>query len=300
MAIIIIFHIIKSNACYFYDFFIIIFDQEWNYFIAIGVNLLILLKLYIIFIVNFIEQIYIRLGLLVFIYMLSFYILFIILISLIFISILFNTLLFIKLSFSQTLIGILIGINNYNLLSLLFILSINNLSIIYLSFSINKNFLLYFYMLFHVIYSISLINLLITTYNIQIVSLYSNKYNEFYQCFNVSLNFFFNYFSFSLIFCTIIIGLGSIPIGLGFFFKVFINFILLSNTYVNLFLILILWLTLLYSFYFRLVLQLYYFSYKGNGKFVIKVPVNILFLLLIFISNYILIIDIYNLFDILF
>ena len=109
----------------------------------------------------FMEQLYLRLGIFTFIYMLTYYILFCFIILIFLFSFINIFMFYIKLCIFQSCICVLYGINSYAIISLLFILSVNNFCFLFLIFIASKNYIFNVYLNFHLFYSYALIIVII-------------------------------------------------------------------------------------------------------------------------------------------
>lgn len=169
----------------------------------------------------FMEQLYIRLGVMIYIYMLTFYVLFCFILIIILICFIYFYIIFIKLVIFQCITCVLIGLNSFAIVSLLFILSVNNFSFLFLIFVSTKNYIFYMYLNFHIIYSCSLIILIIIYYFFIIYNIFDFKYNENYFLLNFIFFSFFNNIIISTMLACIFLCIGAIPIVFGFFLKLF-------------------------------------------------------------------------------
>lgn len=288
------------NYCYFLnDFCFLVFDEEWLGILCIFYILLILFKLYAAVLIMFMEQLYIRLGVMIYIYMLTFYVLFCFILIIILICFIYFYIIFIKLVIFQCITCVLIGLNSFAIVSLLFILSVNNFSFLFLIFVSTKNYIFYMYLNFHIIYSCSLIILIIIYYFFIIYNIFDFKYNENYFLLNFIFFSFFNNIIISTMLACIFLCIGAIPIVFGFFLKLFCLLLHLSYLGISIIFFSIIWLVVIYIFYFRLIVNIFIFSYQFIGFWVVRLNILHLSNLLFFLccSFYILFFDIVNLFD---
>lgn len=167
------------------------------------------------------EQLYIRLGVFVFIYMLTFYVLFCFILVILLICFVYFYILFLKLVILQCCTCVLIGLNSFAIVSLLFVLSVNNFSFLFLVFVSTKNYIFYMYLNFHLIYSMSLIILIVLYYFFIVYNMFDFKYNENYFLINFVFFSFFNNLLISVLIACMFLCIGAIPIVFGFFLKVF-------------------------------------------------------------------------------
>ena len=219
---------ILSFCFYFNDLCFIIFDEEWLGVLCITSILFVMFKLYSAFFLIFMEQLYTRLGILVFLYMLTFYILFCFLLLIIILNFIVYYIIIIKLVIFQATICSIIGANTFAIISLIFLLSVNNFCFLFLLFIAAKNHLLLIFLNFHLIYSISLMIILILYCYFIVINIFDIQYNENYFMINFIFYSFFNNFMLSILMCITLLSIGAIPIIFGFFLKVFNLFIYLS------------------------------------------------------------------------
>lgn len=300
IVILLLLYYMLLNYCYFlHDFCFLIFDEEWLGVMGLFYIVTILFKLYSCLLILFIEQLYIRLGSTIFIYMLTFYILFCFSMVIVLIAFSFSYIILIKLIITQTICCAVIGLNTFAIISLLFTLSVNNLSFIFLIVVCNKSYLFYVFLNFHFIYSTSLIILISLYHTFMVFNFFDYIYNETYFIMNFVFFSFFNSFTISLVLSTIFLCIGSIPILLGFFVKLFSLLLYLSYLGCTLIYFSLVWLIILYIFYFRLITNIFIFSYRYIGYFTIKFyflhSLHLFFFFSVFI--FILYCDLINLFD---
>lgn len=174
------------------------------------------------------EQLYIRLGIFVFIYMLTFYVLFCFILIIMLICFVYFYIIFIKLCILQSCTCVVIGLNSFAIVSLLFILSVNNFCFLFLIFISTKNYIFYIFLNFHLVYSISLVILILLYYFFLVYNIFDIKYNENYFLINFVFFSFFNNIIFAVLLSCLFLCIGSIPIVFGFFIKVFCLLLYLS------------------------------------------------------------------------
>lgn len=299
LLFVLLYFMILNHCFYLCDFCFLIFDEEWLGILCLFYILLILFKLYIAILILFMEQLYIRLGVFVFIYMLTFYVLFCFILVILLICFVYFYILFLKLVIIQCCTCVLIGLNSFAIVSLLFVLSVNNFSFLFLVFVSTKNYIFYMYLNFHLIYSISLIILIILYYFFIVYNMFDFKYNENYFLINFVFFSFFNNLIVSTLIACMFLCIGAIPIVFGFFLKVFCLLLHLSYLGVCVIFFSVIWLVIIYIFYFRLIINIFIFSYQFIGFWVVRLHLinlsNVLFFLSC--SIFILFFDIINLFD---
>ena len=176
----------------------------------------------------FLEQLYLRLGTFIFIYMLTFYIIFCFIIIIILIAFIYFYIFFIKICLFQTFSCILIGMNTFAIISILFVLSINNFCFIFLLFISTKKHIFNIYLTFHFFYSLSLLVLITVYYFFIVYNIFDVKYNENYFYINYVFFSFFNNFTIAICLSSLFLCIGAIPFTLGFYIKLFSFFIYLN------------------------------------------------------------------------
>lgn len=297
-----LYFMLNSFCFYLNDLAFILFDEEWLGILCVFYIILISFKVYTSILILFIEQLYIRLGIFIFIYMLTFYIFFCFILIIILVNFMFYYIFLIKLTILQCFMCVLIGLNSYAIVSLLFILSVNNFCFLFLIFIASKNYIFYVYLNFHFFYSVSLIVIVNLYFFFMVFNIFDINYNENYFFINFVFFSFFNNIILSIMLCTVFLSIGAIPIVFGFFIKLFNMFIFISYLGITLIFFCIIWLIVIYIFYFRLIVNLFNFSFYSLNFWVLKFnsiyTVNIN--LMLSIVYYIIFFDVINIFDIVF
>jgi len=155
------------------------------------------------------------------------------------------------------------------------------------------------YLNFHLIYSISLVIIIVLYYFFIVYNMFDIKYNENYFLINFVFFSFFNNLIISVIIACLFLCIGSIPIVFGFFLKVFCLLLHLSYLGTCIIFFCVIWLIIIYIFYFRLIINIFIFSYQFIGFWVVRLYIlNYKHLFLVISSAiFILFFDIINLFD---
>jgi len=195
LLFILLYYMILGYCYYLCDFCFLVFDEEWLGVLCVCFILLVLFKLYIAVLITFMEQLYIRLGIFVFIYMLTFYVLFCFILIILLICFVYFYIIVIKIVIFQCCTCVIIGLNSFAIVSLLFVLSVNNFCFLFLVFVSTKNYIFYMYLNFHLVYSCSLVLLIIIYYFFVIYNMFDFKYNENYFLINFIFLSYFLYFS---------------------------------------------------------------------------------------------------------
>lgn len=233
LLFILLYFLISNLTYYLNDFCFLIYDEEWLGIITLFYIFLIAFKIYNSILILFMEQLYIRLGIFIYIYLLTFYILFCFILIIILINFIYFYIFFIKIIILQCIICVIIGLNTFAIVSLLFILSVNNFCFLFLTFISTKQYLIYIYLNFHLFYSISLIILIILYFLFLVFNIFDIQYNENYFFINFIFFSFFNNIIISIILACIFLCIGSIPIIFGFFIKVFNLFLYIAYMGLN-------------------------------------------------------------------
>jgi hypothetical protein len=189
--------------------------------------------------------------------------------------------------------------NTFAIISILFILSINNFCFIFLLFISSKKHIFNIYLTFHFFYSISLLILIIIYYFFIVYNIFDIKYNENYFYINYIFFSFFNNFTISICLSCLFLCIGSIPFTLGFYIKLFSFFIYLNYIGISVLYFCIMWLIVIYTFYFKLIVNLFVFSYQGIGFWVVKLSLTNFYycIFMIVILLWIIILDAINILD---
>lgn len=227
--------------------------------------MLILFKLYGVVLFLFMEQLYIRLGVFVFIYMLTFYVLFCFVLIVLLICFIYFYVLIIKLVILQSCGCVIIGLNSFAIVTLLFVLSVNNFCFLFLVFISMKNYVFYMYINFHLIYSLSLVMMIVLYYFFLVFNIFDIKYNENYFMINYIFFSFFNNITFAVILACLFLCIGAIPIVFGFFLKLLGLLVQLGSLGMSTVFFCAGWLVVIYIFYFRLIVNIFIFSYQFIG-----------------------------------
>lgn len=271
LLIFLLLYFMLFHCCFFVcDFCFLIFDDEWLGVLCIFYVLGVVFKLYFVILVLFVEQLYIRLGAFTFIYMLCFYVLFCFILIILLICFVYFYLIFLKLVVLQSIGCAIIGLNRFAIISLLFILSVNNFGFLFLILISTKHYIFYLYLNFHMFYCFGLI-VLLTLYNFFLI------YNIFDFCFNGSALFitfvffsFFNDIILSVLIACMVLCIGAVPITFGFFLKTFCLVLQLNYLSSGILFFSIFWLIIIFLFYFRLIVNIFVFSYLFLGFWVIR------------------------------
>ena len=169
----------------------------------------------------------------------------------------------------------------------------------FLIFISSKNYIFNIYLNFHLIYSYALISIIIIYYYFIVINIFDYKYNENYFFINFIYFSFFNNFILAILLACIFLCIGSIPFILNFYIKLFCLFLYLSYLGISILYFTIIWFIILYMFYFRLIVNIFIFSYQSLGYWVIKIYYYYIKYTIIIIASaiYIIFFDIINIFD---
>lgn len=265
LLLLLLYLMVFHHCFYLCDFCFLVFDEEWLGMLSAMYVLLVLFKLYGVLLFLFMEQLYIRLGVFVFIYMLTFYVLFCFVLIVLLVCFVYFYILLLKLIILQSCGCVVVGLNSFAIVSLLFVLSVNNFCFLFLVFISMKNYAFYMYLNFHVIYSISLVLLIVIYYFFLVFNIFDVKYNENYFMINYIFFSFFNCITIAILISCLFICIGAIPIVFGFFLKLFGVLIQLGNLGISTIFFSCVWLIIIYIFYFRLIVNIFIFSYQFIG-----------------------------------